>query len=180
MSSQAHHIRRLATALAAGPMEDREALVARAKPLVGDLRKARWLAPLARKLSLEFGEAPRPTVRRIAERIRAHEGFVKAWAEGRGRISIGQVAPQMAPAAGAPRTVGNPGNHDLGRSCRHAAAASGRSRLADFPWQGGALSPSLAGEAEERALPLDREPESAAQVRAAAGAAENPPRHPAA
>ncbi len=104
MSSQAHHIRRLATALAAGPMEDRETLVARAKPLVGDLRKARWLASLARKLSLEFGEAPRPTMRRIAERIRAHEGFVDAWTEGRGRISIGQVARQMAPAAGAPET----------------------------------------------------------------------------
>ncbi len=104
MPSQAHHIRRLATALTAGPMEDREALMARAKPLVGELRKARWLAPLARKLSLEFGEAPRPTVRRIAERIRAHEGFVNAWAEGRGRIAIGQIAPQMAPAAGAPRT----------------------------------------------------------------------------
>ncbi len=104
MSSQAHHIRRLATALTAGSMEDREALVARAKPLVGDMRKARWLVPLARKLSLEFGEAPRPTGRRIAERIRAHDGFVKAWVEGRGRISIGQIAQQMAPAAGAPRT----------------------------------------------------------------------------
>ncbi len=84
-------------------MEDRETLLARAKPLVGDLRKARWLASLARKLSLEFGEAPRPTVRRIAERIRAHEGFVKAWADGRGRVSIGHFAPKMAPAAGAPR-----------------------------------------------------------------------------
>ena len=104
MSSQAHQIRHLATALAAGPMADREALVARAKPLVGDMRKARWLGSLARKLSLEFGEAPRPTVRRIAERIRAHEGFVKAWAEGRGRISVGQVPPQMAPAAVASRT----------------------------------------------------------------------------
>ena len=103
MSSLAHHIRRLATAFAAGPMEDRGGLVARAKPLVGDLRKARWLVSLARKLSLEFGEAPRPTVRRIAERIRAHEGFIKAWADGRGRISIGHVPPQMAPAAGAPR-----------------------------------------------------------------------------
>jgi RNA-directed DNA polymerase len=102
MSSQAHHIRRLATVLAAGPMGDREALVARARPLVGDLRKARWLAPLARKLSLEFGEAPRPTLRRIAERIREHEGFVNAWTEGRARVSIGQVAPQMAPAIGAP------------------------------------------------------------------------------
>ena len=104
MPSQAHQIRRLATALTAGPMGDREALVARVKPLVGDLRKARWLASLVRKLSLEFGEAPRPTVRRVAERIRAHEGFVKAWAAGQGRISIGHVAPQMAPAAGAPRT----------------------------------------------------------------------------
>lgn len=103
MSSQAHHIRRLATALTAGSMEDCEALVARAKPLVGDMRKARWLASLARKLSLEFGEAPRPTVRRVAERVRAHEGFVKAWTAGQGRILIGHVAPQMAPAAGAPR-----------------------------------------------------------------------------
>lgn len=103
MSSQANHIRRLAAALTAGPMDDREALVARAKPLVGDLRKARWLAPLVRNLSLEFGEAPRPTVRRIAMRIREHEGFVKAWAAGQGRIAIGQVTPQMAPAAGAPR-----------------------------------------------------------------------------
>ncbi|MEO5716793.1 MAG: reverse transcriptase family protein [Luteolibacter sp.] len=102
MSSQAHHIRRLAAALTAGPMADREVLVARARPLVGDLRKARWLVSLARKLSLEFGEAPRPTVRRIADRIRAHEGFVKAWADGRGRIFIDQVEPQMAPAAGAP------------------------------------------------------------------------------
>jgi hypothetical protein len=103
MPSQAHHIRRLAAALVAGPMEDREALAARAKPLVGDLRNARWLASLTRKLSLEFGEAPRPTVRRIAERIRDHQGFIKAWTEGRGRISISQLAPQMAPATGAPR-----------------------------------------------------------------------------
>ena len=85
-------------------MDDREALMARAKPMVGDLRKARWLASVVRKLSLEFGESPRPTVRRIAERIRAHEGYVKAWADGRGRISSSQIAPQMAPAAGAPRT----------------------------------------------------------------------------
>ncbi|MGL5020292.1 MAG: hypothetical protein ACRDBP_19305, partial [Luteolibacter sp.] len=104
MSSQAHHIRRLAAALAAGPLQDREAMVARAKPLVGDLKKARWLAPLARKLTLEFGETPRPTLRRIAERIRAHEGFEKAWAAGHGRISILPVTPQMAPAVGAPST----------------------------------------------------------------------------
>jgi RNA-directed DNA polymerase len=104
MSSQAHHIRRLATALTAGPMDAREALMARVKPLVGDLRKARWLAPLVRKLSLEFGEAPRPTVRRVVDRIRAHEGFFSAWKDGRGRISISHVRQQMAPSAGAPQT----------------------------------------------------------------------------
>jgi hypothetical protein len=103
MSSQAHHIRRLAAALTAGPMDDREALVTRAKPLVGDLRKARWLVSLAKNLSLEFGEAPRPTIRQIAARIREHDGFVKAWSAGQGRIAIGQITPQMAPAAGAPR-----------------------------------------------------------------------------
>ncbi len=103
MPSQAHHIRRLATALAAGPMEDREELLARAKALVGDLRKARWLLSLARNLSLEFGEAPRPTVRQVTDRIRGHESFAKAWTKGEGRISIGSVVQQMAPAAGAPR-----------------------------------------------------------------------------
>lgn len=85
-------------------MADREAMLARAKPLVGDLRKARWLGPLVRKLSLEFGEAPRPTTRRIAGRIREDEGFVKAWTMGQGRVSIGQTTPQMVPAAGAPET----------------------------------------------------------------------------
>lgn len=109
MPSQAHHIRRLATALVAGPMEDREALLARAKPLVGDLRKARWLGPLVRNLWLEFSEAPRPAVRQIAGRIRDHDAFIKAWLAGHGRISIGRVAPQMAPAAGAPKTWSIPG-----------------------------------------------------------------------
>jgi hypothetical protein len=103
MPSQAQHIRRLAAALAAGPMEDREALLTRAKPLVGDLRKARWLEPLVRNLSLEFGEAPRPTARRISERILGHPPFVKAWIAGHGRILPLPVTPQMAPAAGAPR-----------------------------------------------------------------------------
>lgn len=79
MSSQAHHIRRLAAALTAGPMADREVLLARVKPLVGDLRKARWLAPLVRKLSLEFAEAPRPLVGVVADRIRSHQGFINAW-----------------------------------------------------------------------------------------------------
>lgn len=108
MSAQAHHIRRLAAALAAGPLDDRQAMVARVKPLLGDLRKARWLGPLARKLSLEFGEAPRPTVRRISERIRDDAGFIKAWIAGEGRVSIIPVVQQMAPAAGAPRAWGIP------------------------------------------------------------------------
>ncbi len=102
MSTQAHHIRRLATALTAGAMGDREAMVARVKPLLGDLRKARWLAPLARNLSLEFGEAPRPTACVVADRIRSHPGFIKAWAAGNGRIAISQIASQMVPTAGAP------------------------------------------------------------------------------
>lgn len=103
MPSQAQHVRRLAAALAAGPMEDREAMLARLKPLVGDLRKARWLEPLVRNLHLEFGEAPRPTTHRVAERIRGHPPFVKAWIAGQGRILPLPVTPQMAPAAGAPR-----------------------------------------------------------------------------
>ena len=74
MPSQAQHVRRLAPALAAGSMEDREAMLARAKPLAGDLRRARWLEPLVRNLHLEFGEAPRPTIRRIAERMGFRHG----------------------------------------------------------------------------------------------------------
>jgi hypothetical protein len=103
MPSQAQHVRRLAAALAAGPMEDREAMLARAKPLAGDLRKARWLEPLVRNLHLEFGEAPRPTVHRLAERILGHPPFIKAWIAGQGRILVQPVTPQMAPASGAPR-----------------------------------------------------------------------------
>lgn len=114
MSSQAHHIRRLAKALTAGPMGDRAAMMERARPLVGDLRKARWLASLVEKLIVEFDQAPRPTARQITERIRAHDGYVKAWAAGHGRISIGQIAPQMAPAAGAPRTWETPEITTLG------------------------------------------------------------------
>ena len=60
MPSQAQHVRRLAAALAAGPMDDRETMLVRAKPLVGDFRKARWLEPLVRNLHLEFAEGPEP------------------------------------------------------------------------------------------------------------------------
>ena len=103
MSSQAQHIHRLASAFAAGPMNDREQMIARAKPMVGDLRKARWLPKLAGKLELEFGEAPRPTIHRIADRIRADEGFLNAWIKGNGQITAIPVTPQMAPSLGAPR-----------------------------------------------------------------------------
>ncbi len=95
-------------------MDDREAMAARVKPLAGDLRKARWLAPLVRQLNLEFAEAPRPLARVVAGRIRSHAGFIKAWAAGNGRISIGRIAPEMSPAAGAPRTWEIPAIPTLG------------------------------------------------------------------
>jgi RNA-directed DNA polymerase len=103
MPSQAQHVRRLAAALAAGPMDDRESMLSRVKPLAGDPRKARWLEPLVRNLHLEFAEAPRPTVHRVAERILGHPPFVKAWIAGQGRILSLPVTPRMAPAPGAPR-----------------------------------------------------------------------------
>jgi len=104
MPSQAHSIRLLAAALTAGPLDDSAALVERAKPLVGDLKKARWLSSLAKKLSREFGVAPRPTRRQVADRIAAHPPFIKAWMVGQGRVVAGFVEPTMAPAEGAPRS----------------------------------------------------------------------------
>ncbi|MEK7952667.1 reverse transcriptase family protein [Luteolibacter soli] len=104
MPSRAHHIRLLAAALTAGPLDDPAAMVARAEPLVGDLRKARWLATLVEKLSREFGAQPRPTVREVAERIAAHPPFLKAWIAGQGRILPAFVELGMAPAEGAPRS----------------------------------------------------------------------------
>lgn len=104
MSSQARQIRLLAAALAAGPLDDAAAVKARAIPLVGDLRKARWLDPLVRNLVLEFGASPRPTVHRVADRIAAHPPFLRAWIKGDGRISPAAIEPRMAPAEGAPRT----------------------------------------------------------------------------
>lgn len=158
MPSQAQHVRRLAAALAAGPMDDRAAILARAKPLAGDLGKARWLEPLVRNLHLEFGETPRPTIRRIAERILGHPPFIKAWIAGQGRILPLPVTPQMAPASGAPRdwkippvtTLGELADElrlhgdDLGWLVAHGQAdhyrhrwqakpKSGRSRLIESP-----------------------------------------------
>jgi len=71
-------------ALTAGPLDEPSALVERAKPLVGDLRKARWLVSLAAQLSREFGAQPRPAWRQVAERIAAHPPFIKAWRAGQG------------------------------------------------------------------------------------------------
>lgn len=104
MPSQAYSIRLLAAALAAGPLDDPAAMVERARPLVGDLRKARWLTSLAENLSREFGAQPRPTVRIVADRIVAHPPFVKAWKAGQGRIVPAFVELAMAPAEGAPRS----------------------------------------------------------------------------
>ncbi len=104
MSSRARSIRLLASAVAAGPMDDLPAMTARANPLVGDLRKARWLAPLVRSLYLEFGERPRPAVHELADRIASHTAFAKAWAKGLVAISPATLDFEMAPAPGAART----------------------------------------------------------------------------
>ncbi|MCW1886766.1 reverse transcriptase family protein [Luteolibacter flavescens] len=114
MSSRAHSIRLLAAALAAGPMDDVEALVDRARPLVGDLGKARWLRPLAEKLAREFGAQPRPTVRQVMDRILDHRSFIEAWTRGQGRITAAHVMPVMAPAEGAPRSWDLPGISTIG------------------------------------------------------------------
>jgi RNA-directed DNA polymerase len=104
MPSRAHSIRLLAAALTAGPLDDPAAMVERAKPLVGDLRKARWLTSLAQKLSREFGAQPRPTIRQVANRIAGHSPFIKAWIAGQGRIVPAFVEHGMAPAEGAPQS----------------------------------------------------------------------------
>ncbi|WP_367875096.1 reverse transcriptase family protein [Luteolibacter sp. Populi] len=117
MPSRAHHIRRLATAFAAGPMDDPVVLMERAGPLVGPLSKARWLAPLAKALCVEFAGAPRPVLWEIGERIGNHEPYAKAWSAGRGRIAIAMTEPQMAPAAGAPRTWNLPEIPTMGELC---------------------------------------------------------------
>ncbi|WP_035607682.1 reverse transcriptase family protein [Haloferula sp. BvORR071] len=109
MSARAHHILRLATALLAGPLDDRVAMAARTLPLVGDPRKARWLDSLAKVLVQEFGVRPRPTARELAERIGNHGPYAKAWSLGHGRILPAIVEPQMAPAPGAPRSWKLPG-----------------------------------------------------------------------
>ncbi|MBK1884309.1 RNA-directed DNA polymerase [Luteolibacter pohnpeiensis] len=100
MPSRIHHARRLATALAAGSMANHDELIHRAAPLMGDIRKARWLKALARNLSLEFAEAPRPTIRKITDRILHDPGFTRAWILGKARIGIGFTQPEMAPAPG--------------------------------------------------------------------------------
>ncbi|MFC7337639.1 reverse transcriptase family protein [Haloferula chungangensis] len=102
MPGQAHHIKLLASALAAGSLNDAQAMFARTRPLVGDLRKAPWLKPLTRALAGEFGSSPRPPKQQVADYIRAYPAYCRAWASGRGRMATAFVETQMAPAAGAP------------------------------------------------------------------------------
>ena len=157
MPTRAQSLRLLAAALAAGPLDDSAALVERAKPLVGDLRKARWLPSLAETLSREFGAQPRPTAKTVLDRIAAHPPFIKAWIAGQGRKVPAFVEQRMAPAEGAPRSwpvppvatvgdlAGELGVHpdDLGwltgygsaehyRHCWHEKK-SGGSRLIEMP-----------------------------------------------
>jgi hypothetical protein len=118
VSSRAQHIHRLATALLAGSLEDRALLIAQARPLVGDLRKARWLDSLAAILVAELGALSRPTIRQVAERIANHGPYLKAWALGHGRILPALVEPRMAPAPGAPRTWQIPDIATTGDLCK--------------------------------------------------------------
>ncbi len=118
MPSRAHHIHRLATALAAGTLDNPTAMIERARSLVGTLGNARWLVSLTKVLSFEFAESPRPPIRRIEERIANHAPYARAWAAGRGRILIALVEPVMAPASGAPRTWSIPVIPSLGVLCQ--------------------------------------------------------------
>jgi RNA-directed DNA polymerase len=104
MSSRSHHIRLLAAALTAGPMDNPEAMLIRTRPMVGDLRKARWLKPLVQKISAEFADTPRPSVNTLSGRILEQQAYLKAWSEGRGRISPVPYLSEMAPATGSPQT----------------------------------------------------------------------------
>jgi hypothetical protein len=147
MSSRARQIRLLATALTAGPMTDAAAMKSRALPRVGDPRRARWLEPLTRVLAMEFGAAPRPTVRCVAERIALHPEFERAWTAGKVRILPAPLEPAMAPADGAPRgwklpemtTLGaladflRIGTEDLGWFISHGQATHYRWRWREKP-----------------------------------------------
>lgn len=104
MSTRSHHIRLLAAALAAGSMGDSEAMLRRTRPMVGDLRKARWLKPLVQKLGSEYSQAPRPSVGALSCRILRQAAYLKAWADGRGRILPIPFDAEMAPAPGSPQT----------------------------------------------------------------------------
>lgn len=104
MPAQRQSIRLLAAAFAAGRVDDAGELVDRTKPLVGDLRRAKWLRPLAESIALAFAGKPRPTTRALADLIRKDRGFTKAWELGKIQISYALTEPQMAPMSGAPET----------------------------------------------------------------------------
>ena len=102
MLSQRQSVRLLAAAFTAGPFDDWESLKSRVSPLVGDLRKARWLTSLSKQLADEFRGAPRPNSHLVCASIRANDAFTNAWR--RGKVQINNVASvlEMAPASGAP------------------------------------------------------------------------------
>lgn len=104
MPTQFHHIRRLAVALAAGPMNDPDDMKTRIRPLVGAPGKSRWLPALLRNLSAVFADGPRPTWRQVADEISDHQPFFTAWSKGSGRMAANvSLEPQMIPAPGAPQ-----------------------------------------------------------------------------
>lgn len=159
MPSKAQAVRLLASAFAAGPIDDVDGLVERVKPLIAGFTKKKWLRPLAGKLVAEFGGAPRPPKHAIAAVIWGDEGFREAVPFGKTiRIAIVDLPPSMAPAAGAPASwdipeittlddlaatlrlhpddlgwLTSPGQADHYLRRWHRKAKSGRLRLIEIP-----------------------------------------------
>lgn len=90
----------------------------RAKPLVGDLRKSRWLRKLASRLAEEFEGKPRPTTQAVADFIREDSSFSRAWELGKVSITPALTEPEMVPMAGAPERWKIPQITTLGELAR--------------------------------------------------------------
>ena len=105
MSSSSPAARVVASAMVAGPINRWEDLRDRVKPVLGDLRRARWLTPLAKATVETFGLRTRPTAAQMAKFISSHSSFAKAFRSGRVTVfpeKLAQIAPEMVPATGAP------------------------------------------------------------------------------
>jgi RNA-directed DNA polymerase len=80
-----------------------ESLVERGADALG--RRWRWLRPLARRLIQSLGQNARPGRHRVVMFLRSDEGFQRACRRHDLRLEgLQRGRPEMAPAAGAPRT----------------------------------------------------------------------------